>query len=215
MYRIGHRGAKGYEAENTMASFEKAIALGVDMIELDVHLSSDKVPVVIHDSTVNRTTAKTGWVADYESNELRALGIPALRDVVNCVKQRCGLNIELKTFEATQAVVELLDSTQLHKSDVIISSFDWNALQAVRLYNKTIRIGVLTETDLPLAMAFAQWMQAYSIHPYFHLLDETNCASMRAAGFKVFTWTVNEPEDITFVRKMGVDGIISDFPDRI
>lgn len=215
MLKIGHRGAKGHLPENTLASFEKAIALGVDMIELDVWLSSDKIPMVIHDETIDRTTSKTGLVTDYSAKELQALGIPALIDVFKLVDNRCEINVEIKTFSATQAVLNLIAKSTFDQSKILISSFDWNALQEVRFHDEDIRIGVLTETDLDLAIAFAKFIKAYSINPYYHLLTAENVQKIKEKGFKVFPWTINEPEDITFVKSLEVDGIITDFPERL
>ena len=215
MLKIGHRGAKGHLPENTLASFEKAIALGVDMIELDVWLSSDKIPMVIHDETIDRTTSKTGLVTDYSAKELQALGIPALIDVFKLVDNRCEINVEIKPFSATQAVLNLIAKSTFDQSKILISSFDWNALQEVRFHDEDIRIGVLTETDLDLAMAFAKFIKAEAIHPYYHLLTAENVQKIKEKGFKVFPWTINEPEDITFVQSLEVDGIITDFPERL
>lgn len=215
MLKIGHRGAKGHSPENTLASFEKAIALGVDMIELDVWLSSDKIPMVIHDETIDRTTSKTGLVTDYNAKELQQLGIPTLRDVFKLVDNRCEINVEIKTFSATQAVLNLIAKSTFDQSKILISSFDWNALQEVRFHDEDIRIGVLTETDLDLAMAFAKFIKAEAIHPYYHLLTAENVEKIKEKGFKVFPWTINEPEDITFVKSLEVDGIITDFPERL
>jgi len=215
MLKIGHRGTKGHEAENTLASFQKAIALGVDMIELDVYQSKDGIPVVIHDQTIDRTTSGSGLVSDYLASELQTLGIPTLEDVFHLVKNQCEINIEIKTFEATKSVLEVIDANAFAKEKIILSSFDWNALQEVRFHDNDIRIGVLTETDIDLAMAFAKFIKAYSIHPYYHLLTAENVLQMQAKKFKVYPWTVNEPEDIIFVQSLNVDGIITDFPDRL
>jgi len=215
MLKIGHRGAKGHLPENTLASFEKAIALGVDMIELDVWLSSDKIPMVIHDETIDRTTSKTGLVTDYSAKELQALGIPALIDVFELVDNCCEINVEIKTILATQAVLDLIAKSNFDQTKILISSFDWNALQEVRFHDEDIRIGVLTETDLDLAMAFAKFIKAEAIHPYYHLLTAENVEKIKEKGFKVFPWTINEPEDITFVKSLEVDGIITDFPERL
>ncbi|MDI9256492.1 glycerophosphodiester phosphodiesterase [Flavobacterium sedimenticola] len=215
MLKIGHRGAKGHAPENSLVSFQKAIELGVDMIELDVRLSLDKVPIVIHDETIDRTTSKTGLVTDYSAKELRQVDIPTLLDVFTLVNNRCEINVELKTFSATQPVLDLITQSTFDKSKILISSFDWNALQEIRFHDETLKIGVLTETDLDLALAYAKFIKAYSIHPYFHLLTAENAAKIKEKGFKIFPWTVNEPEDITFVISLGVDGIITDFPERL
>ena len=217
--KIGHRGAKGYVAENTLASFQKALELGVDGIELDVHLSLDKKIMVIHDDTIDRTTSAKGLVKDFTTKELEQLGIPTLEAVFELVNQKCFINIELKTYETADSVVELIEHYISEKNwyytDFIVSSFDWNALQQVHFMNEKIRIGVLTNTDLDLAMSFAKFIKAYSIHPYYHMTTAENVAKMQTKNFKVYPWTINEPEDIIFVKSLNVDGIISDFPDRI
>ncbi|MFY7956496.1 MAG: glycerophosphodiester phosphodiesterase family protein, partial [Flavobacterium macrobrachii] len=82
-------------------------------------------------------------------------------------------------------------------------------------HDDEIRIGVLTETDLELAIAFAKFIKAYSIHPHYKLLNKENVAQMQSRNFKVFPWTVNDQTDITFVKFLNVDGIITDYPDRI
>ena len=219
MHKIGHRGAKGYVAENTLASFQKAIDLGVDGIELDVHLSSDGKVMVIHDDTINRTTSKKGLVNHFTSEELEAFGIPTLESVFNLVSQKCFINIELKTYETADKVAELIEHYVSKKNwnyaHFIVSSFDWNALQQVHFQNDKIKIGVLTQTDLDLALAFAKFMKAHSSHPHYHLLTVANVAKMQSKNFKVYPWTINEPEDIIFVKSLQVDGIITDFPDRI
>ena len=215
MIKIGHRGAKGHAAENTLASFEKAMEVGVDMIELDVFLSKDNIPVVIHDKTIDRTTISNGFVSDFLAIELQKLGIPTLEDVFQLVNHQCDINVEIKEFEAVKSVLDLIHSNIFSKDKILISSFDWNALQEVRFHDSEIRLGVLTQTDVDLALAFAKFIKAYSIHPYYHLLTAENVAQMQSKNFKVFTWTVNEPEDIIFVKLLNVDGIITDFPDRV
>ena len=219
MHKIGHRGAKGYVAENTLASFQKAIDLGVDGIELDVHLSSNGKVMVIHDDTINRTTSEKGLVKDFTSEALEAFGIPTLEAVFDLVKDQCFINIELKTYETADKVAELIEQYVSEKGwnydHFIVSSFDWNAIQQVRFLNDKIKIGVLTQTDLDLALAFAKFIKAHSIHPYHHLLTVANVAKIQSKNFKVYPWTINEPEDIIFVKSLQVDGIITDFPDRI
>ena len=219
MYKIGHRGAKGYVAENTLASFQKAIDLGVDGIELDVHLSSDGQVIVIHDDTIDRTTTGKGYINRFRAKELERLGIPTLKAVFDLVSRQCLINIELKTYETADKVAELIEHYVSKKGwqydQFIVSSFDWNALQQVHFLNDKIDIGVLTNTDLDLAVAFAKFIKAHSIHPYYHLLTAENVSQMQYKNFKVYPWTINEPEDIIFVKSIHVDGIITDFPDRI
>ena len=225
MLKIGHRGAKGYEPENTLVSFQKALDLQVDGIELDVHLSADGEIIVIHDETIDRTTNGKGFVNRLSLQELKAFlidekhEIPTLEEVFDLVNQKCFINIELKSHDTTDKVVTLIEKYVNKKSwkydHFLISSFDWIALQQVSLLNDKIGIGVLTETDLDLALAFAKTIQAKSIHPYFHLITKESSALIQAQGFQVFPWTINELEDIQKIKTYNVNGIITDFPDRI
>ena len=225
MLKIGHRGAKGYEPENTFVSFQKALDMQVDGIELDVHLSADGEIIVIHDETIDRTTNGKGFVNALSLRELNALRIdgkyeiPTLKEVFDLVNQDCFINIELKSYEATDKVVSLIEKYVAKKGwkydRFLVSSFDWNALQQVAFLNDKIPIGVLTETDLDLALAFAKFIQAKSIHPHFHLLTKENTAQMQEKGLQVFPWTINKLEDIQKIKTFNVNGIITDFPNRI
>lgn len=225
MLKIGHRGAKGYEPENTLVSFQKALDMHVDGIELDVHLSADAEIIVIHDETIDRTTNGKGFVNGLSLQELKAFliegkhEIPTLEEVFDLVNQKCFINIELKIHDVTDKVVALIEKYVNKKGwkydHFLVSSFDWNALQRMASLNDKIGIGVLTETDLDLALAFAKTIQAKSIHPYFHLLTIENTAHIQEKGFQVFPWTINELEDIQKIKTYNVNGIITDFPDKI
>lgn len=225
MLKIGHRGAKGHEPENTFVSFQKALDMQVDGIELDVHLSADSEIIVIHDETIDRTTNGKGFVNALSLHELKAFRIdgkyeiPTLKEVFDLVNKDCFINIELKSYEATDKVVSLIEKYVTKKGwkydRFLVSSFDWNALQQVAFLNDKIPIGILTETDLNLALAFAKFIQATSIHPHFHLLTKENTAQIQEKGLQVFPWTINELEDIQKIKTFNVNGIITDFPNRI
>ena len=222
---IGHRGAKGHLPENTLASFQKAIDLGANGIELDVNLSADGQVIVMHDETIDRTTDGKGAVKQQPLAVLKThridfqFEIPTLSEVFDLVDRKVLVNIELKVFETAEPVVLLIEKYVLEKgwqySDFLISSFDWLALEKVRALHAEIPLGVLTSTDLDLAIAFAKVINAETIHPYFHLLTDENVARMQTQNVKVYTWTVNEFEDLHRVTSLGVDGIITDFPDRL
>ncbi len=225
MLRIGHRGAKGYAPENTLASFQKAIDLNVDGIELDVHLSTDDEIIVIHDPTLNRTTNGNGFVNALSLLEIKAVTIdgkheiPTLAEVFDLVNKQCFINIELKDIATTKPVVQLIEkyiqANKWNYDHFIISSFDWNALKQVVALSPKIKIGVLAEINLNLALAFAEFINANAIHPYFHLLDIQNSEEILKKGFQIYPWTVNEYEDIAKIKSFNVSGIISDFVDRI
>ena len=223
--KIGHRGAKGYEPENTLVSFEKALQMGADGIELDVHLSVDGNLIVIHDETIDRTTNGKGFVNQLTVQELKSFRIndsyeiPTLEEVLDLVNKRCFVNIELKNQDTSEKVVQLIEHYISDKNwnyaHFVVSSFDWNALQQVRFLNDEIRIGVLTETDLDLAISFARFMKAEALYPDFQLLTNEYTAKIQEKGIQVFPWTVNKIEDIQRIKSFHVNGIITDFLDRI
>lgn len=219
MLKIGHRGAKGYVAENTLASFQKAIDLNLEGIELDVHLSLDGEIMVIHDETINRTTSGKGFIKDLTSLELKKYDIPTLSEVLDLVNNNFLVNIELKSNDSVQKVIIIVEKyiSEYHWNgdNFMISSFNWDSLLKVKASNNNIKIGVLTEDNLQSALAFAKKTKAFSINPYFKLLNKENVELIKKEGFHIHTWTVNSPEDITFVKSLHIDAIISDFPDRI
>lgn len=225
MLKIAHRGAKGYEPENTLRSFQKALNLNTDGIELDVHLSSDGYLIVIHDETIDRTTNGKGLVNNFSLVELKSFlidgqyKIPTLDEVFNLVDKKCLINIELKGLGTANKVAALIEEYISEKNwnygHFIVSSFDRNLLQETSNLNSNIPIGVLTEEDLDTALAFAEKIKAYSIHPDYQLLNAENVKQMQEKGFLVFPWTVDKKEDIQRIKNYNVDGIISDFPDKL
>lgn len=225
MLKIAHRGAKGYEPENTLRSFQKALNLNTYGIELDVHLSSDGYLIVIHDETIDRTTNGKGLVNTFSLSELKSFlidgqyKIPTLDEVFTLVDKKCLINIELKGLGTASKVVALIEEYISEKNwnygHFIVSSFDWNLLQQTSNLNSNIPIGVLTEEDLDTALALAEKIKAYSIHPDYQLLNAENVKQMQEKGFLVFPWTVDKEEDIQKIKSYNVDGIISDFPDRL
>lgn len=219
MIKIGHRGAMGHASENSLEGFAKALAFGVAAVELDVHLSKDGVLVVLHDATIDRTTDFKGFVGDFLSSELASFGIPTLDDVVDLVAKRCQINIELKGIGTAEKVVNFIEKRVQEDDfcyeDFLVSSFEFSFLEEVTRENSEILIGVLTETSLEEALEFAEKIKAFSIHPDFGLLTKENTKEIVNKGFLVFPWTVNKMEDIERMKKYKVNGIISDYPDRI
>jgi len=219
MFKIGHRGAKGHVPENTLLSFQKAMVLGVDGIELDVHLSADGKIMVIHDVTIDKTTTGTGFVKNLKAAQLQSFGIPTLEEVLQLVNKRGSINIEIKDANATDLVLQLIEKyiseNNWNYQQFQISSFDWTVLEKVAQQNTKILIGVLTDTNLDEVITFAKKINAYSIHPFFKLLNKEKVTLLQQNGFSVFPWTVNNPEDIQTLKSFNVDGIISDFPERL
>lgn len=223
--KIGHRGAKGHLSENTIESFQMAIEMGCDGIEFDVHLSADGHVIVIHDATVDRTTNGNGSVKELTLSELKHLKIDGsfqistLTEILDAIGGNKLINIELKVEATARPVVDIIENYVLEKSwnydSFLVSSFDWNALKEIREWNSNIPLGVLTETNLDLAIAFSEFIKAETLHPYFHLLTSENTEQIRKKGIRVFPWTINEKADIEKIMQYHINGIITDFPERI
>lgn len=223
--KIGHRGAKGHVAENTLASFQKALEMGVDGIELDVHVAATGELVVIHDFTVDRTTNGTGEVHKMTLAELKKLSvegqftIPLLDEVLSLVNRKCLVNIEMKGRHTAKPVSDFIDKYVKEKGwkydDFIVSSFQREELQIMSEINKNIPLGILTQASVTQAWEWAEEFSAKAIHPHYSLLTESNVKKAKQAGLKVYTWTINDTEDIERVKAYDVDGIISDFPELL
>ncbi|TGD57317.1 glycerophosphodiester phosphodiesterase [Flavobacterium humi] len=223
--KIGHRGAKGHLAENTLESFQTALDLGVDAVELDVHVCASGELVVFHDFTVDRMTNGTGEVHKLTLTELKTLqvagqfSIPTLVEVLDFIDRKCWVNVELKGHGTAQPATALLEQYVREKGwlydDFVVSSFQKEELEKVCASNPEINLGVLTQASVEQALEWGMQLSAKAIHPHFSLLTEENCKEAVQKGFKVFTWTVNHQEDIHRLQEYDINGIISDFPDRL
>ncbi|MEM7483662.1 MAG: glycerophosphodiester phosphodiesterase family protein [Bacteroidota bacterium] len=222
---IGHRGAMGHETENTLASVQKALDLGVDMIEIDVFKISSGEIVVFHDERVERLSNSGGKIEEYNIYDLKRLTldgnhkIPMLQDVLKLIDNKVALNIELKGANTAERVNFIAENYIKEKGwladNFIISSFNWDELREMRKFNKNIKIAILTEEDPMDAISIAKELNAVAINPDYTKLTEENTGKIKDEGFKIYTWTVNEPEDIQKMKAFGVDGIITNFPERI
>lgn len=223
--KIGHRGAKGHVAENTLESIETALEFGVDAIEIDIHRCLTGELVVIHDFTLDRTTNGSGEVNRKTFEDLNSLlvegkyHIPLLTEVMDLIKDRCKINIELKgtnTAAATCEIVKMYVETRgWEYGDFIVSSFQKNELFNVYEINPLIPTGVLSKASVPEAIELGKKIKARAIHPSVGIISRENVKDTRDAGFDVNVWTVNDKRTINRMREFGVTGIISDFPDLL
>ena len=225
MIKIGHRGACGYEPENTLCSFLKAIELSCDMIELDVHRCASDQLVVIHDERVDRTTDGTGFVTDKTLAQIKALDagngqqIPTLRQVFGVVDRKVNVDIELKGSDTAGPVVNLIEHYVRKKGwtydDFIVTSFDHCLLKEVFELNSHINVGVLLES-MPIDVGLiASNVGARLIVVDHRCLQQKLVDDAHDSGLAVFVYTVNDVCDIDRVTLLGIDGIISDYPDRL
>ena len=227
LLRIGHRGSKGYVAENTLESINHAILLGVDGIEIDIFKCFCGELVLSHENNLKRLTGKSGQLENLtleDLNEFLVEGkykIPTLKDVLMKVAKPLFLNIELKgsdTAKATSKIIkDFSKKTSWNIENFIVSSFCWNELEEFRSVDKNTPVGVLVNksTSINEAIKFGKKINAQAIHPNYTLLDYKAVKTIKNNGLKIYTWTVNNKDDINFMKKLKVDGIISDYADRI
>ncbi len=225
MQIIGHRGACGYEPENTLASFRKALELGVEMIEFDVYVLKTGELIVIHDNTVDRTTNGTGYVTDFNFDELRTLdagngeAIPLLSEVLDLVDKKAGINIELKGIGTAAGVAGLITQYKNEKgwSDdlFMISSFNHVELREFSEIMPSIRIGAVIEGIPVDYAAFAERVGAFSATLSAEFITQEYVQDAHNRGLKVFAYTINDEPEVKRMQLLGVDGIFSDFPDKV
>ena len=228
MLKIGHRGACGYAPENTLKSFQKAIELGVDVIELDVQVCKSGELVVIHDDTVDRTTNGSGLVKKLKLTDLKKFDagkgerIPILEEVLGLVNRKVRVNIELKGPKTAKPVMRLINEYIKNKGwnldDFVISSFSRKELKAARRLNPLISIGFLISRFRLLDhwwLSFAKKIRANFIGPSLKITSKRLIRKAHKHGLRVYIWTVNESKDIERMRKWGADGVFSNFPDRL
>jgi glycerophosphoryl diester phosphodiesterase len=224
---IAHRGASGYFPENTLSAFRGAIELGANMCELDVQLTRDGEAVVVHDDTLDRTTTGHGPVGEHDLQQIKQLEIrnsspssfggeriPTLEEVLDATGPLCRLNIELKGTGVAERVCAIVTKRADRESHVV-SSFDWAQLHRVRTVAPEIRLGLLAEKKPEELLERASAMNAYAIHPRFDLAHPQICAEAHRRGLKVYVWTVDAPELMRTLIDNGVDGIMTNYPDRL
>jgi glycerophosphoryl diester phosphodiesterase len=216
---IGHRGAAGHAPENTLGSFVRALEIGVGMIELDVHLSADRQLVVIHDDTLERTTDGSGAVGAFTAAQLKEFDagdgerLSTLDEVFDFVAGRCLINVELKGKGTADALIRFLE--ERNQDGALVSSFDWEMLKRCRELAPALRLAPLADELNGAVLEKAGELGAWSVNVSRAGLSREFVDKAHRAGFRVYVYTVNEPDEIENIRGMGVDGIISDYPDRL
>ena len=223
---IGHRGAKGHVAENTIASIKKAIELGADGIEIDVFRCLTGEIVLFHDKTLNNLTNGTGYIEEKSLSELKELNIlgskhsiPTLDEVFKLIGKEVFLNIELKGSNTSKGSLEIVNKYvklgKINLSNILFSSFNWDELSKLRNLDSDVKIALITEEDPLKAISPALTLNAIAINPNYKTLNQKNVKKIFSSGLKIYTWTVNNKLDIIKVKSLKVDGIITDFPEKI
>jgi glycerophosphoryl diester phosphodiesterase len=223
LFLYAHRGASAEAPENTLAAFRRALAAGADGIELDVHLTRDGVPVVIHDDTLERTTDGAGRVAARSAAALQELdagswfaphfaaeALPTLEEVLRLFGGRLRLNLEVKAVRAGMAVLELL--TRFPRAEVVVSSFDHGLLTRLRRAAPDLSLAVLADHDWHRALAKAAALRVCAFHPRADLVNRPLLTACRRLAMPVHAWTVDDPGRARTLVRLGVAGLFTNDP---
>jgi glycerophosphoryl diester phosphodiesterase len=232
---VAHRGASGYAPENTMAAFRLAVEMGARFIETDLHLTRDARVVAIHDSTLDRTTTGHGLVDLMSIKEVRALdagawfgslsaksfvgeSVPTLDEILRFAKETDVIfYLEIKsdsTWGAEHAVVAALRDTG-EAARIVILSFEPATLESVNRLDRTIMTGYLCEYPSNDLVERTVRAGARQIAARGDLVTSELVKRAHQAGLQVVTWTINEPDQMRRLIEAGVDGIMTDYPDRL
>ena len=217
MLKIGHRGARAYEPENTLRGFKKAIELGVNAVELDVRKTKDDKVVVIHDAKVDKTTSGKGSVSKLTLDEIKQLvtekgeKVPTLEEALDFLDRKVKIIIELKITGFEEEVLRQIRERGL-ENNVVIVSFIEEALGKVREIDETVETGLIyVRHKNPIKAALD--LKASYLLPLYRFTHTADVKRAHDNCLKVIVWTINNPEEVPQYIKKGVDGIASDRPD--
>lgn len=227
---IGHRGAMGHAPENTLAAFKKALEQGADMVELDIHRSRDGKLVVMHDASAKRTTGVPNMVMLMSSRQLTQLDaggwyhrafegepVPLLEDVLTWAKGKIQVNIEVKAAGCEKEIVRLLQAMDLH-NETIVTAFDHSVLRTLKKLDPKVRTGALISDmmqGLDTVRTIAKTVNPDAINPAKKLVTPQFVKLAHDLGMAVNVYTVNDPAEMKALITQGVDGIITNYPDRL
>jgi glycerophosphoryl diester phosphodiesterase len=214
-----HAGIAARHPSNTLAAFREALEIDCDGIELDIHCSSEGVPVTTHDETLERLTNGHSRVVDHSVAELAALdvgngeGVPTLEEVFALVGGKRHFDLEIKARNCEHAVLDLL--ARYPEVRAAISSFDWEVLANIRALAPDLELWVLTSAVSDEAIAAGKSVGATMLAVHYPALSVTSMAKAKDAGFEVMAWTANSKEEADRLRKLGVAALCTDDPDAV
>jgi glycerophosphoryl diester phosphodiesterase len=214
-----HRGSSALHPENTLRAFRHALELGVDGIELDVHATSDGVPVVIHDRDVERTTDGLGYVDEIPLARLRTLDagdderVPTLAEVLELVGVAARLDVEIKGSRIEPAVLDVLG--QYRDTSWAISSFDWNTLRTVRRLDPEAELWPLAGKYDEGLFSIAAELGSPAVAVFAGAYTAESARELRDAGLRVMVWTVNDIGEARRVGDLGAFALCTDDPGRL
>lgn len=230
---IGHRGASGYAPENTLGSIRKAAELGARWVEVDVCVTEDDVPVLLHDDQLSRTTSGSGFVLKSSLSSVKSLdagswfgldyseeSIPTLEEALKlCLSLDLGVNLEIKPSQGWEAptVDILVDYLQSYSNalPILLSSFNFECLTLLSQKIPQIPRGYITDVIPQNWQQKLELAECKSLHFNAAFIDQPRIDAMRSQGYKVLCFTVNDAREAQNLFAAGIDAVFTDYPDRI
>ena len=216
MLIYGHRGASAEEPENTLRAFRRALAIGADGLEFDVQVTADRVPVIIHDRMLDRTTDASGPIDLRTLESLREVDagkqerVPTLAQALELIGDRAHLDVEIKQGGIEREVLDVLG--QFLQARWAISSFDWTVLEAIRAQSPSAEIWLLAVVVADALFHAARHVNASGVSLHARALTDETAERLRAAGLDIVIWTVNDPPEALRVSNLGAKGLCTDDP---
>jgi len=223
--RIAHRGASNFAPENTIEAFKKAVIWKIDVVEFDVHHTKDGKLVVMHDHNIERTTDGIGLIRNLSFKELRKFHepngevVPSLQEVLSILKNKCICKIDVKDKGIEEKLVNIIIKMHLENS-IIVTSEIFSVLKKIKQLCPKIKIeaggfGYKKNISIDEIIRKAKSVNADIISPFYKIITKKLVEAAHKNGFEVHAWTVDDKRTIERMKRLGVDGITSNYPNKI
>ena len=222
---IAHRGASGYEFENSIAAFKKAIELKADMIETDAQITSDGKIVLNHDNSIKHTTEQKGKISKLTFEELKNIplkngeSIPTYEDLLELCKEKIEINLEIKARHIEKRVLDITIQYNMLEN-VVFSCFSLNTLKKIKELNPKARVAYLIIVEGSFMARLNFWMnkiievKVESVNPFHNFVSSKLVEEAHKKGILIYPWTINDAAKITnLIKDKEIDGVFTDFPD--
>ncbi len=223
MLKIAHRGASGYKLENTSASFKEALRLKTDVVEFDIRFTKDKKIVVIHDKDLKRLTNHSGLVGSLTLRQIRKIkykdgeNVLTLAEALKILNHRCVYKIDLKEDGMEKKIIKFIKKRHLEKR-VIIATESFSTARKIKKISPDIKVvlgGIKKRTKAERIIRRAKNVKVDIISPHYSIVSKRLIEEAHKNGLLIDAWGADKKKDIEKMKRLGVDMITTDYPDRL
>jgi len=222
---IAHRGASGYEFENSISAFKKAIELKAHMIETDAQVTNDGIIVLSHDNSIKKITNQKGYISKLSFKDLRKIPlkngetIPTYQELIDLCKNKIDINLEIKARRVEQKVLTITEENKM-LNNVLFSSFSLKTLKKIREINSKARLAYLIIVEGSFIARLNFWMNKIlnigveSINPFHAFISSKLVQEAHKKEIAIYPWTINDGTKIKkLIKEKNIDGVFTDYPD--